>query len=189
MKLKFFLIAAFTIYALTTGGLVVYNSSNFGGQNDIRLVESLKSDVWLEPSFSSFGVPFIFHYHVMGKPFSLRLQIWDESKQYQKIDITEVVIEYPDGEVIRKQNVWSRKLKPYTQHNSSSSGDIKTEMFMLSDRIEGLILRNVNVKISLKGQLIKDTGERLPFGIWEEFKAKSELSVITYWAILAGFGL
>jgi hypothetical protein len=125
----------------------------------------------------------------MGRPFSLRLQIWDESKQYQKIDINEIVLQYPDGEVVRKQNVWSRKLKLYTQHNSSSSGDIETEMFMLSDKIEGLVLRNVNVKISLKGQLVKNTGERLPFCVWEDFNAKSELGVTAYWAILAGFGL
>jgi hypothetical protein len=188
MKLKFFLIAAFTIYTLTTGGLVVYSSSNFGGQNDIKLVDSLKSDIWLEPSFSVFGIPFILSYHGIGTPFSLRLQIWDESKQYQQIDISEVVLEYSDSEVVRNKNVWSRKLEPYVQHNSSSSGIIKTEMLMLSDRIEGLVLRNVDVKISLKGQLVKKTGERLSFDVGNDFKAKSDFGVTTFWTILSGGG-
>ena len=186
MKLKFFIIAAFTIYALTTGGMVVYSDSNFGGQTDISLVEGLKSDVWLEPSLSIFGSPFIFSYHVLRKPFSLRIQIWDESKQYQKIDIVEVVLRYSDGEFVRKQNVWSRKLKPYTKYSSSSSGDIKTEMFMLSDKIEDLVLRHVDVKIYLKGQLVKATGEQLPFDVCEDFTAESNLSLTTYWTMLAG---
>ena len=185
--MKFFLIAAFTIiYVVTTGGLVVYNSSSFGGQNDIRLVDSLKSDVWLEPSFLAFGIPFILSYNGVGAPFSLRLQIWDESKQYQQIDIAEVVLKYSDGEVVQKQNAWSRKLKPYVHYSSSSSGDTETEMLMLSDKIEQLVLRHVDVKIYLKGQLVKETGERVLFGVCEDFKAKSELSLIPYWIILAG---
>lgn len=186
MKLKFFLIAAFTIYALTTGGLVLYTSGSFGGQNNIRLVELLKSDVWLEPSFSNFGIPFIFSYYGSGAPFSLRLQIWDESKQYQQIDIVEVVLKYSDGEVVRNQNVWSRKVKPYIHYSSSSSGDIKTEMLMLSDKMEQLVLKPVDVNICLKGQLVHKTDERRPFDVCEDFKAKSDFGITTYWGILAG---
>src|SRR5262245_17287906 len=111
-------LAAFGVYAVMTGGLAVSNVSDFGGQRDILLAEGLESDVWLEPKPSSFGVPFVFHYYGTGKPFGLRIQIWDDSRQYRKIDVTEVVLEYEDGEVVRKTAAWSRQLKPYTQYNS-----------------------------------------------------------------------
>src|SRR5262245_49326144 len=126
-----FSLAAFGVYAVMTGGLAVSSVSDFGGQRNIRLAEGLQSDVWLAPKSLSFGIPFIFHYYGAGKPFSLRLQIWDESKRYREVEITEVVVEYKDGEVVRRSDVWSRRLRPHTQYNSSSAGVTQTEMFML----------------------------------------------------------
>jgi hypothetical protein len=179
-------LTAFGVYAVMTGGLAVYSISDFGGQRDIRLVGGLKSDVWLAPKSSSFGVPFIFHYYGAGKPAGLRLQIWDESRQYRTIDINEVVVEYQDGEIVRKEDGWSRELKPYTQYNSSSSGIIQTEMFMLSDQIQGLVLRHADVKITLKGQLVKANGERVAFEASEFFKATSRSGASTFWEVVAG---
>jgi len=179
-------LAAFGVYAVMTGGAAVFNISDFGGQRDIRLVGGLKTDVWLAPQSTSFGMPFVFHYYGAGRPFGLRVQIWDDSKQYQSIEINEIVLEYQDGEVVQKSDVWSRQLKPYTQYNSSSSGIIQTEMFMLSDQIEGLVVRHENVRITLKGWLMKVGGERVAFEVSESFKAESRSGVTTFWEVLAG---
>ena len=179
-------VAAFGVYAVMTGGAAVSNISDFGGQRDIRLVGGLKTDVWLAPQSTSFGVPFVFHYYGAGRPFGLRVQIWDDSKQYQSIEINEIVLEYQDGEVVQTSDVWSRQLKPYTQYNSSSSGIIQTEMFMLSDQIEGLVVRHENVRITLKGWLMKVGGERVAFEVSESFKAESRSGVTTFWEVLAG---
>jgi hypothetical protein len=168
-----------------TGGLAVSSISDFGGQRNIRLVGGLKSDVWLAPKSSSFGVPFVFHYYGAGRPFGLRIQIWDDRKQYRSLEITEVVLGYQDGEVVRKTDGWSRQLKPYTQYNSSSSGVIQTEMFMLSDQIEGLVLRHADVKVTLRGQFVKAGGERVAFEASESFKAESRSGVTTFWEVLA----
>ncbi|MBL8797837.1 MAG: hypothetical protein JNM56_28325 [Planctomycetia bacterium] len=179
-------LAGFGLYAVMTGGLAVSSISDFGGQRDIRFVGGLKSDVWLAPRSTSFGVPFLFHYYGAGRPFGLRIQIWDDSKQYRSIEITEVVLEYQDGDVVRKNDGWSRQLKPYTQYNSSSSGIIQTEMFMLSDQIERLVLRHADVRVTLKGHLVKTDGERIAFEVSESFKAESRSGVTTFWEVLAG---
>jgi hypothetical protein len=179
-------IAAFGVYAVMTGGVAVSSISDFGGQRDVRLVGGLKSDVCLAPRSSSFDVPFLFHYFGATGPFGLRLQVWDDSKQYRSIEITEVVLEYQDGEVIRKNDGWSRQLKPYTQYNSSSSGIIQTEMFMLSDQIEGLVLRHADVRITLNGHVMKADGGRVAFKASESFKAESRSGVTTYWEVVAG---
>jgi hypothetical protein len=165
--------------------VAVSRISDFGGQRDIQLVGGLKSDVWLAPKSLDFGVPFIFHYYGAAKPFGLRLQIWDASRRYQTVEINETVVNYDDGEVIRNVDIWSRPLKPYTQHNSSSSGGIQTEMFMLSDEIEELVLRHADLKITLKGNLITTDGERIPFEASESFHAESR-SDVKFWDMGAG---
>lgn len=180
-------LTAFGVYAVMTGGLAFSSIDDFGGQRDIRLVGGLDSDVWLAPRSTSFGVPFLFYFYGAGGPFDLRIQMWDDSKQYQSIEITEVVLGYQDGEVIRKTDGWSRQLEPYTQHNSSSSGLIHTEMLMLSDQIEGLVVRHADVTITLKGNLAKVNGERVAFEASEFFKSESSLGVTTYWAVLASY--
>lgn len=179
-------LAAFAVYAVMTGGLAVSRVSDFGGQRDIRLVAGLKSDVWLAPRSTNFGVPFLFYYYDAGGPFGLRIQIWDESRLYRSIEITEVVLEYEDGEVVRKKDAWSRELTADTQYNSSSSGLIESEMFMLSDQIEGLVLRHANVKLTLIGQLVKADGEEVAFAVSESFDAESTSGVTTFWEVLAG---
>jgi hypothetical protein len=179
------LLGAFGLFGLLTGGLVVASRNHFGGQSDIRLVPGLRSDIALSPKSSRFDIPFVFHYYRAEKPFSLRLQIWDDSKQYRSIDIIEVLVEYKDGEVVRKTETWSRQLKPYTGHYHSSSGLYQTEMFMLSDQIEGLVLRHADVKITLKGQLTKADGVRVPFEVSESFVARSDSGVTFYWLAIA----
>lgn len=178
-------LAVFGIYALMTGGLVVSSMRDFGGQRNIRLVQGLKSDVWLAPTSFNTGVPLIFWYSGAGGPFGLRLQIWDESWQYQAIEITEVILEYHDGEVVRKNDSWSRQLKPYIQYNSSSSGVTQTGMLMLSDQIEGLVLRHADVKITLKGYLVRGKAERVPFEASESFRPYSRPGITTLWQVLA----
>lgn len=178
-------IVAYVVYAVMTGGMVAFIDNDFDGQRDIKLVDGLKSDVWLEPKSSGFGIPFIFGYRSAGKPFGLRLQIWDTSNQYRTIEISEIVLNYKDGVAVRKSDAWSRPLKPYVQHNSSSSGIIKTEMFMLSDVIGGLVQRHVDVSIALKGRLVTATGKYVPFDASEFFPARSEIEVTTGWNILA----
>jgi hypothetical protein len=180
-------VAACCMYAVMTGGLAVSSRNDFGGQRDIRFAEGLESDIWLAPRFTSFGVPFVFHYHGSGKPFGLRIQIWDDSKNYQSIEIADVVLKYRDGQIVRLNDGWLRQLQPYTQYNSSSSGRVQTEMLMLSDQIEEVVVKHADVTVTLKGRLTKVSGEQVAFEASDFFKAESSLGVTTYWHVLASY--
>jgi len=168
-----------------TGGMVMFIDRDFDGQRNIELVKGLKSDVWLVPKSSSFGLPLVFGYRRTGGSYGLRLQIWDTSLQYRTIEVSQVVVKFKDRPTIEKDSAWSRALKPYVQHNSSSSGVTKTEMFMLSDVIEGLVDWHADVTITLKGQLATASGEHVPFETSEFFDARSETEVTTGWNVLA----
>jgi len=178
-------LVAYGVFAVMTLGLVVFNDRDFSGQKDIELVNGLKSDVWLVPKSSGFGIPFLFGYRGTGGPYGLRLQIWDTSLQYRTIEISEIVVKYDDRPAVHKDYAWSRRLEPYVQHNSSPSGDIETEMFMLSDEIEGLIERHADVTITLKGELTTATGDLVPFEASEFFHAESRHEITTGWSVLA----
>jgi len=170
-------LAAVGACTVLSGGLAVSRVRDFGGQAALRLADGLQAYVWLAPRSTSFGVPFVFHYYSAGRPFGLHIHLWDDRRQYRTIAITEVVLAYQDGVVVRKQAAWTRQLHPFTQFSSSAAGLIRTEMFMLSDRLEGLVGRHTDVTITLKGQLVKVNGERVAFEAAASFKAESRLRV------------
>ena len=47
-------------------------------------------------------------------------------------------------------------------------------------------VRHENVRITLKGWLMKVGGERVAFEVSESFKAESRSGVTTFWEVLAG---
>ncbi len=179
-------ILVFLVYAGFTGGVAVSNSHDFGGQRDVRLVDELKSDIALSPRRTSWGIPFLIYYDGSGPPYSLRLQIWDSSNSYVSIELTEIVMTYKDGEVVRRTDVWKRTLQPHTQYNSSSTGIIETEMMMLSDTVDALIVRHADVSILMNGHLIKSNGKKVEFSAAEAFEAESRFRVTTLWETMAG---
>jgi hypothetical protein len=173
-------------YALLTGGLACQSRTDFGGQRDIRLVGGLKSDLWLQPDVSEVSIPFVGHYYGTDVPCGLRLQIWDATKSYASISISEIVVAYADGETARHVKPWTRQLQPYTQHNSSSSGIIKTDMMMLSDTVPGVVARHKDARVTMTGKLVTISGEEVNFSASESFKAESDFDVTTFWEVLAG---
>ncbi len=179
------IVVAVALCAVFTGGIAISNRDWFGGQRNIVLVDGLKSDVCLAPRNTQLSIPFLLHYFGGGSPFSLRLQIWDRSKQYVAIEITEIRVTYSDGDSFRKTSKWSRALKPYTQYNRSSSGIIQTEMFMLSDHISNLVGKHADVTVTMTGHLTKSNGEEVHFSASEDFKARSDFDISTFWEVMA----
>lgn len=164
---------AFATYVIWSGGgLYIANVNDFDGQRDIVLVPGLKSDVWLSPKREYCYFPLLFHYIRINEPFGLRLQIWDTSKQYESIEITEMVVEYKDGETIRVTAPWNKSLRL-----------LDTKM-MLSDTIPKLVLRHADVRITLSGYLIHLDGRRIAFQASEDFEARSVIRTATFWEYL-----
>jgi hypothetical protein len=179
-------VVVLAVCTLMAGGLYVTSTRDFGGQRDVQLTPGLKSDLWLAPTSSTVGVPFVFQHYKAGKPFGLRIQIWDDSRRYRAIEITEVVLEYQDGDVVRNTDTWSRQLEPSTQYHSSPAGIHETSILMLSDQLEGLVRKHADVRITLKGQLIMVDGKQVPFETSESFTAESRRNTTTGWEHLAG---
>jgi len=179
-------VVGYGAYAVLTGGLTYERIENFGGQRNIRLVSGLKSDIALDGKMTNFSIPLVFHYLREEKPFGIFLQIWDDEKKYGAIEIAEVLIDYVDGESIREKVSWSRQLRPYTAYNSLSGKLITTEMLQLGDRIDDIVKRHADVKITLLGHLEKVTGEKVSFQVSESFKAESRSRWGTWWEAIAG---
>ena len=179
-------IVGFIAYALLTGGLAFSNNKDFGGQRNVTLTEGLRSDLWLAPKFSNWSIPLVCHYYGSSKPFGLRIQIWDISKSFTKIEIDEVIVSYEDGQTVTHTKGWSRTLKEYTRINSSSSGIIRTEMMMISDTIDDVVVRHESATITIKGLLLKNDGTNVAFSTSEDFEAESDFRVTTFWEVLAG---
>ena len=177
---------AFVFCAALTGGVVVNRVNDFGGQEDICLAQGLQADLWLAPKLRGFGIPFVFYYRRAGTPFSLRLQIWDESKLFHAIEVNEIVVEYVKNGVPRKIGPWCRKLSPYTVYQSSSSGLTQREMLVLNDRVSDLVISHEDVKITLTGTLLRKDGHALTFTVSETFQARSQCQLLTYWQEAAG---
>ncbi len=175
----------FVLYAVLTGGLAIDNEDHLYGQKRVVLPRGLHTDVLMEPRERRFDVPFIFHYYSAAAPFGLRLQIWDYSKEYRTVEIAEVLVEYEDGEVIRKTNPWVGHLRTSTEYHSSSSGGSQTEVFTLSDRVPNLALRHADATVTLTGQLVRADGQRVEFRISEIFKATSLNRITTYWQVIS----
>lgn len=186
MKRKKWIIICFVAliaYAILTGGLVVSNRHNFGGQRDIPLASGLESDIWLAPQTTRWSIPFLFHYYGESSPYSLRVQIWDTSKSYVAIEISEIELQYSDGEIIHITDKWFRKLRPYPQHNSSGGRHIKTEMLQLGDTVDSLVTRHKDVKITIKGHLLDSDGNKLEFLASENFEAENRFLIFTGWQL------
>ena len=188
-RVVYLCIFTIVLYAVFTGGLAICIQHDFNGQSNIHLADGLDSDVWLAPRLSNWHVPLICHYYGASGPYGLRLQIWDSSEKYSSIEITEIILEYSDGEVARNANKWTRNLERHTQHNSSSAGIIKTEMMMLSDTIDDLVTRHMDVTITVKGHLVKFNGAKVEILASQSFEAQTGFHIESYWPIMLGEGV
>ena len=167
-------------------GMSVICTRDFGGQSNIDLADGMVSDAWMAPTTLKVGIPLLFQCHIDRAPYHLRFQLWDESQQYQSIEIREVLLEYKNGECVRKNVDWKRPLKPYTQHSSSGSVSTDIEMFQMTDFMEEIVDRHQDVKITLTGNMINIQGEPQAFSTPIEFKAKSSFMIAPTWLILSG---
>ncbi len=154
--------------------------NDFGGQVDVQFVPNLQSDIWLSPKNKEFNIPFLFHYYSHGKPYGLRVQIWDENKIYKSIEIRKITINYRNGDVVHRNEEWIRNLEPDNLHNSL----IKTEMFMLSDTVDKLVLEHQDVEIVIEGNLIDIQGNKTSFSVIEKFEARSGFGITTFWDVI-----
>ena len=173
-----------------TGGMSVICSREFGSQISVQMADGLAYDAWLTPKTVKVSIPFLLHCDVDRAPYRLSLQIWDESNQYQSIEISEVLLEYQDGKCVRTSVDWKQSLKPYTQHHWCRFGRTEKEMLQMEGFMahfgEEIACRHQDVKITLSGNMIHINGEPEAFSTSIPFEAESRNMVAPTWLILSG---
>ncbi len=155
--------AAFCLYAILTGGMVVIKERDFGGQTPLRLAADCHSDIWIQPTASTFDMPFIFRYYSFSEPFDLRIQASNDVNKYKFLEINEVVIKHEDGVEVRNKVNWRRAIEPHVAYRSSGSVFQET-IFSMSDCIKDIIKKHRKVKVTLLGSLSTENGEVIPLG-------------------------
>jgi len=179
---------AFIIFSLATGGLAYSSRKDFFGQAKIVVAGGPQGNVSLEPRRTRFDIPLLAHYYGTRMPCGLSLIIWDESKTYASVTITEIVVDYSDGQTVRHTQPWSRNLTPYTQTNHTRArGVYKTEMMRLRETIPDVVKRHTDARVTVTGKLIKNDGTAIDFSTMANFKATSDSDLTTYWQVLSKF--
>jgi len=176
-------IAAVGVYGFMTGGAAVVNQKYFHSNLDMAFPGSLSSSIYLAPRFTEFSLPFLFHYFGGGKPFGLHIELRDYPKRYRSLEITTIIV---DGKEIGQDTPWISEFKPHSDYNSSSKGITETHSLMLSGSIENLPVMHHDTKITLKGELIKLNGQRVPVEFSESFTPQSTRKITSFWEVIAG---
>jgi len=169
---------AFVVYAVLTGGILLADHDRFDAQGSIQIGNGVQSHVWLAPTYVDCNIPFVFHYAGSKTPFKILLRLSETTWQFQRITVTEVILQYQAGEVVRNDTPWTRAFE--TVRNTQGLFE-----YEIHDSIDGLILRHSDLKVTLRGYLTRTTGEEVAFEASDSFKAASWSGISTYWYALA----
>ncbi len=180
-KFTLIIVVGFLLYAILTGGVIIYKLDDFGGQRDVVFAEGLKSDVWVDPNFKAIGAPFLGFIYLTEKPCSFRVQIWDDSKKYSGIFIESISIQYENESFDMVNMNWRQNLIPHTQISSSAEGNINTPILMLSKNTPKIVTKYINFEAVFKGYLITKDSKKKFFEVSDKFEYEPKFGVTTLW--------
>ena len=154
------------LMSMTLGGCATtYIEKGFGGQKEIQIKEALKSNLLID----AYG---------KSPPYSLRLQIWDETQTISKIHIEKIVVKYLNNEESsREYNLgWEKDLEPYELRREKEDGSYgRVTMMSLSEFIPNIVDLNEDCIIRLTGELIKESGDSIRFETQDSFTYRTEV--------------
>ena len=167
------------------GGVAVWNDKDFEGREICSATGEHEASIDLKSDSFQLWVPFIVHYYHQGRPYSIHVQAYDQTGEYQSIEVDEVILNYANGDVVRKQVHWKGELTPHVFKNCSDKYSVESDVREWSQELDGLVRKHSDVTITLKGCRIKASGERVPFVSWRSFEAiKSKMIITTYWQVV-----
>ncbi|MGE0191578.1 MAG: hypothetical protein AB7T63_05990 [Planctomycetota bacterium] len=145
-------LVAVALFGLATcGGWRFVKTNDFGGQEDLVLVEGLKSDIWLSPAESYVGLPPLISFTTRGAPFSVRLQVWDRQSRYRTLHVDVVEVIYADGETIRRAIIWSAPFRDW-------AGGL-----CVTSEVPDVVTRHVEHRLTITGRLEELGGAMISF--------------------------
>jgi hypothetical protein len=169
------------ICGLLTGGLAVFSSNDFATPGRFKVAEGLLSQVHVRSSYTEFHAPLLFHHYGRGKPFRLYLQLFDYRKRFVSVELESVSLTFDDGEVISSNKAWRRKLRPAAQYAVVEGKYTKTELLELDAPLDVTPPRATPFTIRLKGRMVQQNGERVPFTGTARFEVERTAGVLPYW--------
>ena len=152
-----------------TGGPFIAHLDHFNGQRNIILVPGLKSDIFINTNLKMGGFPFVGGYMRDVPPYGVRIQVWDKSKKFIRLNIDSMVLKYKGGKTERIDMAWQKEFEPYL------------DMMMVSETLEGIVKEHEDLEVRLSGFLTTSKGEECAFDVKEAFEAETNVVVIPYW--------
>jgi len=189
-QLTFSLFVGIVVLCLLTGGLAVARSYGPGAQNDMNVGEGVHFDAWFLPHRTAFRIPFVFSYTSEGPAFSLRVgvQTWPaHATDYLSIHIADAVVEYSDGQRLRREIAQSYGLRGVPRFDSRlglRTGCVEERADCYID-VRDLVLRPVPAKVTLNGWFTGQQNERVEFSMPIVFNPKASFILAPYvWMLL-----
>lgn len=158
--------------------IVSFDQTAVGQPHDgLRLSVSVDTGITTTGSASSFGSA------KSNKPYGIRLNATDMSMQYKHVLVTELTIEFDDGEpaplvlvpvtLAFARSKWS---------NSGSQGIVHHEGMVLGGTIPGAVDRDVAFTLYLKGEFVLIDGVE-PFELKQKFTPRHDKRTVPIWEV------
>lgn len=160
-----------------TGGLAVWDHRAFEKTDSHTIPASVNSSISLDSKPIGVWIPFVIHYYHDAAPHEVRLRFDDPQRQYVRIEIHEMIVDYPNQKRTVQKVDWSSSLNLENEDGAESSSNAWQLDAELKQRIEG----HADVSVVLIGHLTDRDGQRIPFESRGSFRADSKTGVLTFW--------
>jgi hypothetical protein len=178
-------IAGLGIFWLTTGSLVVYDYSWYGGFVTLPVDGGPPIVLTVDTHVQDVGVPFVFSYLSDHVPYTLEIAAYDDGKG--KITVTlfidDLSIVYPDGravQVISPMDRWTQDFQRY-RPASLSEGPLNGPPLRVERRLERAIGEATDFRVTISGRYSFDDGSLIDFAVGHTFHAKKRSTIGTGW--------
>jgi hypothetical protein len=173
--------AVYLLYALFTGGIIVINLKWFGGLKQVEYVKGIKGNIAINSNYLSRGLPFIGFYDSTSLPSSLNIGIWDTSKQFFRMTINTISVEYANGKKEHYKMNWVQYFEPCILSNNSSGKTVETSGMMLNGNTPKCINYYSDCDVTITGYVETFGKKKIPFVVKEHFEFEEDLYLSTLW--------
>ena len=169
-------IAGLGIFWLTTGGLVVYDYSWYGGFATLPVRGGPPIVLTVDTHVQDVGVPFVFSYLSDHVPYSLEIAAYDDDKG--KVTVTlfidDLSIVYPDGiavQVISPMDKWTQDFQRYIPASLSEGPLDEPPLSRVERCLERVIGEATDFRVKISGRYSFDDGSLIDFAVGHTFHA------------------
>lgn len=119
-----------------------------------------------------------------SSPYDLRVELTDPGQAIESLEITSLTITYSDGSVEPRAAeldlpvTWdARSLESI---NSNSKGEVvRSTVSVLDGELEGLITRDEDIRVEMRGRLLRKEGEGAAFTVVTAFEAHRDVRTVS----------